>query len=78
MVWTSTTVEPDDGGNGGGEGRAADGDGDAEAGGPGPVTRVDLVLEGGGVKGIGLVGAISVLEEYGYRFQRVAGTSAAP
>lgn len=38
--------------------------------------RVDLVLEGGGVKGIGLVGAISVLEEHGYEFPRVAGTSA--
>ena len=37
---------------------------------------VDLVLEGGGVKGIGLVGAISVLEERGFRFARVAGTSA--
>jgi len=36
----------------------------------------DLVLEGGGVKGIALVGAISVLEEAGYRFNRVAGTSA--
>ena len=36
----------------------------------------DLVLEGGGVKGIGLVGAISVLEERGYAFHRVAGTSA--
>jgi NTE family protein len=36
----------------------------------------DLVLEGGGVKGIALVGAVSVLEERGYRFQRVAGTSA--
>lgn len=38
--------------------------------------RADLVLEGGGVKGIGLVGAISVLEEAGYRFERIAGTSA--
>lgn len=38
--------------------------------------HADLVLEGGGVKGIGLVGAISVLEESGYRFRRVAGTSA--
>jgi NTE family protein len=38
--------------------------------------RCDLVLEGGGVKGIGLVGAISVLEEAGYSVQRVAGTSA--
>jgi NTE family protein len=37
---------------------------------------VDLVLEGGGVKGIGLVGAISVREENGYSFFRVAGTSA--
>ena len=41
----------------------------------GPLTA-DLVLEGGGVKGIALVGAISVLEEAGYRFSRVAGTSA--
>ncbi len=40
------------------------------------VKRADLVLEGGGVKGIGLVGAISVLEEHGYVFPRVAGTSA--
>ena len=37
---------------------------------------VNLVLEGGGVKGIGLVGAISVLEERGFTFVRVAGTSA--
>jgi len=37
---------------------------------------VNLVLEGGGVKGIGLVGAISVLEERGFGFERVAGTSA--
>lgn len=36
----------------------------------------DLVLEGGGVKGIGLVGAVSRLAEEGYRFARVAGTSA--
>ena len=38
--------------------------------------RGDLVLEGGGVKGIALVGAISVLEERGYVFNRMAGTSA--
>jgi NTE family protein len=38
--------------------------------------RADIVLEGGGVKGIGLVGALSVLEEHGYRFNRIAGTSA--
>lgn len=36
----------------------------------------DLVLEGGGVKGIALVGAITVLHERGYRFHKVAGTSA--
>ena len=38
--------------------------------------RVDLVFEGGGVKGIGLVGAVSVLEERGYQPWNVAGTSA--
>jgi NTE family protein len=38
--------------------------------------KCDLVLEGGGVKGIGLVGAVAVLEEAGYTVQRVAGTSA--
>jgi NTE family protein len=37
---------------------------------------LDLVLEGGGVKGIGLVGAVLTLNEAGYRFPRVAGTSA--
>lgn len=36
----------------------------------------NLVLAGGGVKGIALVGAIEALEAAGYRFQRVAGTSA--
>jgi NTE family protein len=38
--------------------------------------RADLVLEGGGVKGIGLVGAVATLTEAGYRFPRVGGTSA--
>jgi NTE family protein len=38
--------------------------------------KVDAVFEGGGVKGIGLVGAISVIEEAGYEFINVAGTSA--
>jgi NTE family protein len=38
--------------------------------------NLDLVLDGGGVRGIALVGALSVLEEAGYRFRRVAGTSA--
>jgi NTE family protein len=36
----------------------------------------DLVLEGGGVKGIGLVGAVETLGKHDYIFQRVAGTSA--
>jgi NTE family protein len=36
----------------------------------------DLVLEGGGVKGIGLVGAYTSLTEAGYTFHRIAGTSA--
>ena len=38
--------------------------------------RADLVLEGGGVKGIGLAGAVSTLARAGYSFPRVAGTSA--
>lgn len=38
--------------------------------------KADLVLGGGGVKGIGHVGALAVLEEHGYKFQRTAGTSA--
>ena len=38
--------------------------------------KVDLVLEGGGVKGIALVGAATVLVENGYEFQRIAGSSA--
>jgi NTE family protein len=41
-----------------------------------PELRCDLALEGGGVKGIGLVGAVLVLSEAGYKIQRVAGTSA--
>ena len=40
------------------------------------VMTADLVLEGGGVKGIGHVGAVTALEEAGYTFSRVAGTSA--
>lgn len=36
----------------------------------------DLVLSGGGVLGIGHVGAVSVLAERGIRFERIAGTSA--
>jgi NTE family protein len=37
---------------------------------------VDLVLEGGGVKGIGLLGAVLTLSDAGYKFERIAGTSA--
>lgn len=36
----------------------------------------DAVFEGGGIKGIGLVGAIWKAEELGYRWRYVAGTSA--
>ncbi len=38
--------------------------------------HVDLVFEGGGVKGIGLAGAVETLEQSGYKPQNVAGTSA--
>ena len=38
--------------------------------------HVDLVFEGGGVKGIGLAGAVATLEAHGYKPQNVAGTSA--
>jgi NTE family protein len=38
--------------------------------------RLDGVFEGGGVKGIGLVGALSVIEAQGYHFVNLAGTSA--
>ena len=37
---------------------------------------IDLVLSGGGVLGVGHVGVVSVLEENGVEFKRVAGTSA--
>jgi len=40
------------------------------------MTRADLVLEGGGMKGIGLGGAVTALMRAGYSFERVAGTSA--
>ncbi|KXF85799.1 phospholipase [Rhodococcus ruber Chol-4] len=40
---------------------------------PGPA---DLVLAGGGVKGIGLSGAVVALADAGYRLNRVSGTSA--
>ncbi|MGE2714109.1 patatin-like phospholipase family protein [Mycolicibacterium litorale] len=40
------------------------------------VNRADLVCEGGGVRGIGLVGAVHALAAAGYEFPRVAGSSA--
>lgn len=38
--------------------------------------KCNAVFEGGGVKGIGLVGAVSALEAKGYEFVNLAGTSA--
>ena len=38
--------------------------------------KADGVFEGGGVKGIGLVGAVCRLEEEGYTWRNLAGTSA--
>lgn len=38
--------------------------------------QINLVFEGGGVKGVGLVGALSVLEDRGYQIRHVAGASA--
>jgi len=38
--------------------------------------RADLVLSGGGVKGVGLVGAVVGLLDAGYQPQRISGTSA--
>lgn len=38
--------------------------------------KADAIFEGGGVRGIGFVGAVRCLEERGYEFPRVAGTSA--
>lgn len=40
------------------------------------VTKVDAIFEGGGVRGIGFVGAICALEENNYQWQKLAGTSA--
>ncbi len=41
-----------------------------------PYLRADAVFEGGGVKGIGLVGAVAEAERRGYRWVNLAGTSA--
>ncbi|PLR99910.1 patatin-like phospholipase family protein [Bacillus sp. T33-2] len=37
---------------------------------------IDGVFSGGGIKGFALIGAYSAIEEKGFRFKRVAGTSA--
>ena len=38
--------------------------------------NADLVCKGGGIKGIALAGAVCCFEEYGYKWKKVAGTSA--
>ena len=38
--------------------------------------KIDAVFEGGGMRGIGIVGAINYMESAGYEFARVAGSSA--
>jgi NTE family protein len=37
--------------------------------------KIDGVFEGGGIKGLAYVGAIDVMEEAGYQWNRIAGTS---
>ncbi|MED1724059.1 patatin-like phospholipase family protein [Brevibacillus parabrevis] len=38
--------------------------------------KADAVFEGGGVKGIAFIGALRVMEENGYTWEKLAGTSA--
>jgi NTE family protein len=38
--------------------------------------KADAVFEGGGVKGIAFIGALKVMEEHGYVWEKLAGTSA--
>lgn len=38
--------------------------------------KIDAVFEGGGMKGIALIGAVCCLEDRGYEWHRLAGTSA--
>lgn len=38
--------------------------------------KINVVFEGGGVKGVGLIGALAVLEDRGYQVRHVAGASA--
>jgi len=40
------------------------------------ILKIDAVFEGGGMRGIGIVGAINCMENQGCEFQRVAGSSA--
>lgn len=40
------------------------------------LVKIDGVFSGGGVKAIAFIGALEVVEEKGYEFERVAGTSA--
>ncbi|MCT8976696.1 patatin-like phospholipase family protein [Clostridium sp. CX1] len=37
--------------------------------------KADAVFEGGGMRGIGIIGALNYMETQGYHWQRVAGTS---
>ncbi|MGG1660161.1 patatin-like phospholipase family protein [Brevibacillus sp. NRS-1366] len=38
--------------------------------------KADAVFEGGGVKGVAFIGALQVMEEHGYTWEKLAGTSA--
>lgn len=38
--------------------------------------KADAIFEGGGVKGVAFIGALRVMEEHGYTWEKVAGTSA--
>jgi NTE family protein len=40
------------------------------------IAFIDLVIEGGGVKGVAVMGALYALERLGLRFRKIAGTSA--
>jgi NTE family protein len=42
----------------------------------GATVKADAVFEGGGVKGIAFIGALKVMEEHGYVWEKLAGTSA--
>lgn len=40
------------------------------------MVKADAVFEGGGVKGIAFIGALQVMEDQGYKWEKLAGTSA--